>query len=236
MYMPLLSGPGYTVQPPPGFTLLNGDPITGTYWLLPPGSSPMDIPALLQIRPVNAYEIGMLLHNLYGFDNPYVATANAMNMGLVNVLGVMPVRQISMPQGATHIREFDAVTLRGFPVRVIVMVIQGHIAAVEVVIMLNLYRWAEFVAPSLNLVSAITLAGATAVPTQLQAVFDNAHTNQVEYRLVGADHQSVPITKLPVVYGNVTIINVDNSIKTGNINGTGIVVGEHSTATVTAGA
>jgi hypothetical protein len=32
--------------------------------------------------------------------------------------------------------------------------------------------------------------------------------------------------------GNVTVINVDRSIRVGNINGTGIVIGEHSTATV----
>lgn len=236
MYMPALSGPGYSVQVPPGFTLLNGDPVTGTYWLLPPGSSPMDIPALLQIRSVNPYELPMLLQHLHGFDNPYVAMTNAMNLGLVNVLGTMPIRQVNMPQGVTHIREFDAVTMRGFPVRVMVLVIQGQQAAVEVVVMLNLYRWAEFIAPSLNLVSAITLAGAAPTPTQLQAVVDNAHRDQVEYRLVGPDNSSVPLTAMPVVYGNVTIINMDNSIKTGNINGTGIVVGEHSTATVTTGA
>jgi len=42
----------------------------------------------------------------------------------------------------------------------------------------------------------------------------------------------VPLTALPTCVGGTVIIHVDTLIQTGNINGTGIAVGTHSTATV----
>jgi hypothetical protein len=228
----ILRGPNYSVLPGVGFSLLNGDPISGTYWLLPPGSHPIDIPALIQIRPVQPFELPMLLQNLYGFDNPYVAMLNAMNLGLVNIIGTLPGRQVNLPQGTTHIREFDAVTIRGFPVRVMVIVIQGVQSAVEVVIMVNLYRWVEFISSCLEFVNRINLLGMPSSTSHLQAVIDKTRTDQIQYQLVNPDNTAIPLTAFPTVYGNVTIINVDNSIKTGNIKGTGVVVGSHSTAKV----
>lgn len=227
-----LRGPNYSVLPPMGFSLLNGDPFSGTYWLLPPGSHPIDIPAIIQIRPVQPFEVPMLLQNLYGFDNPYMAMLNAMNLGLVNIIGTLPVRQVNLPQGTTHIREFDAVTIRGLPVRVMVIVIQGAQSAVEVVIMVNLYRWVEFISSCLEFVNRINLLGMPSSTGYLQAVIDRTRTDQIEYQLVNPDNTAIPLTALPTAYGNVTIINVDNSIKTGNIRGTGVVVGSHSTAKV----
>lgn len=227
-----LRGPNYSVPVPMGFSLLNGDPTSGTYWLLPPGSHPINIPALIQIRPVQPIELPMLLQNLYGFDNPYVAMLNAMNLGLANIIGTLPARQVNLPQGTTHIREFDAVTIRDFPVRVMVLVIQGVQSAVEVMIMVNLYRWVEFISSCLEFVNRINLLGMPSSTGYLQAVIDKTRTDQIEYQLVNPDNTAIPLTALPTAYGNVTIINVDNSIRTGNIKGTGVVVGSHSTAKV----
>lgn len=224
-----ISGPGYSVLLSGGFNILNGDPYTGAYWLLPPGSQAFDVPALVQIRPVQPVELPMLLQNLYQFDNPFVAMANAANLGLAKVTAILPIRQLPLSQGSSHIREFEAITIRGFPARVMVVVIQGAVSAVEVVILINLYRWTEFIAPCLEFIGSIDLAGSPPPPGgEVVAVIDQNNRDQVEYRLVNPDRSTVPITSLPASVGNTIIVNIDHSIKVGNISGTGVVVGNHS--------
>jgi hypothetical protein len=220
------------VELPPGFTLAAGVPVVGVYRLLPPGVSPFDVEALLQIRPVQPFELQGLLQNLYSFENPAVAQFNAMNLGMAGVLGVLPVRQMQMPQGLTHIREFDAVNFAGIPLRVMVLVMIGAQSAVEVLVVMNLYRWTEFVAPCLDFVGRISLGGVPQAAPQLRAVVDENHKGQIEYQLVSPNQQPIPLTALPTNVGGTTIIHVDTLIQTGDINGTGIAVGTHSTAVV----
>jgi hypothetical protein len=225
-------GPGYSVQLPPGFTVAVSIPLAGVYRLLPPGVTPFDIQAGIQIRPVDAVSLPVLLQNLYAMENPMVGFANAANLGLANVLGMLPVRQVQMPQGLTHIREFDGVTMLGFPVRVMVLVIQGAQSSVEVVVMVNLYRWMEFIGPCLDFVGRINLGGIPQAPPKLQALVDKNRKDQIEYQLVPPNQQPIPLTALPTSVGGTTIIHVDTLIQTGNINGTGIAVGTQSTASV----
>ena len=232
MNNPVLTGPGYSVLLPDNFNVLNGDPYSGTYWLLPPGSNVIDIPAIVQIRPVHPIELPPLLQNLYQLDNPYVFMINAPNLGLANVTAMQPVRQLQLGEGAAHIREFDAITIRGFPVRVMVLIIQGAIGAVEVIITVNLYRWVEFIESCLEFVGGINLSGKTPSTSLVQAVIDKKHKEQVEYHLINPDRTTTPFTSLPTTVGNTIIVNIDNSIKAGNISGTGVVVGNHSIANV----
>lgn len=228
-----IAGPGYTAQVPPGFTFAGGAPAMGVYRLFPPGVSQFDIEAMLQIRSVEPFDLQPLLQGLYTFENPMVAQMNAANLGLGQVLGVLPVREIPMPQGQTTIREFDAMSFSGMPVRVMVMVMRGPQSAVEVVVMMNLYRWTEFVGPCLQFVGQINLQGTLPQqPAQLRAVVDQNQKNQIEYQLVSPDHDPIPLTALPTAFGGTVIIHVDTLIQTGNINGTGIAIGTHSTATV----
>jgi hypothetical protein len=232
MNNPVLTGPGYSVLLPSGFSVLSGDPYSGAYWLLPPGSYVTDIPAIVQIRPVQPMELPLLLQNLYQFENPYVAMINAANLGLANVTAIWPVRQVQLGEGAAHIREFDAITIRGFPARVMVVVIQGAISAVEVVTFVNLYRWAEFIGSCLNFVGGINLSGKMPSASLVQAVIDKKNKGQVEYHLINSDGTTSPLTSMPTTVENITIVHIDNSIKTGNIRGTGVVVGNHSIAKV----
>jgi hypothetical protein len=228
----ILTGPGYSALMPDGFTMLNGDPYSGTYWLLPPGSQAVGTPALVQIRPVHPFEVQMLLQNLYQFDNPIVAMMNAANMGLVGVTAVQPVRQLKLAQGTAHSREFDATTAFGFPARVLVVVIEGAMGTVEVVTMVNLYRWTEFIGPCLEFIGAINLSGGMPSPSPVRAVIDKRNTDHVEYHLVNPDHTTAPVTALPTTVGQTIVVNVDNSIKVGNISGIGVVVGNHSISNV----
>jgi hypothetical protein len=199
------------------------------------------VQALLQIRPVQEFEVQPLIQNLYTFESPMVAQSSAANLGLTCVLGMLPMRQMAMPQGQTYIREFDAMNAFGFRLRVMALVMIGPQSAVEVVVMMNLFRWTAFVGPCLSFLGQIQLQGAgqpsdqqvAQQSSQLQAVVDPNHENQIEYQLVTPGHAPVALTSLPTIVGGTVIINVDNSIKTGNINGTGIALGQHSTATVT---
>lgn len=229
----MISGQGYAVQVPAGFTFAGGMPAMGIYHLMPPGVSPLNIEAMLQIRPVQPFELAALLQNVYSFENPMVAQMNAMNLGLTTVLGMLPMRQVQMPQGLTHIREFDAINVRGIPVRVMVLVMVGPQSAVEVVVVMSLYRWMNFIAPCLDFVGHISLAGAPQTDTQLQAVVDENHTEQIEYQMIPQGGKPIPFTALPTSVNGTVIIHVDTLIQTGDINGTGIAVGAHSTAAVT---
>jgi hypothetical protein len=111
----------------------------------------------------------------------------------------------------------------------------GMQSAVEVLVVMSLYRWTDFAGPCLDFVARINLGGGIpqAAP-QLRAVVDESRKDQIEYQLVSPDHAPIPLTALPTSFAGTTIIHVDTLIQTGNINGTGIAVGTHSTAAVTA--
>lgn len=217
---------------PNGFNTLSGDPYTGTYWLAPPGSHAIDLPAVVQIRPVQPMEIQLLLQNLYQFENPQVAMNNALNLGLSHVTAIRPIRQLQLNEGMAHMRDFDAVTQRNYPARVMAIVLQGKLGAVEIMVMVNLYRWVEFIGSCLEFVGGINLSGTAPVPSSVQAVIDKNHKDQIEYQILNTNNTTTPFTSMPTQVGNTIIVNIDNSIKVGNINGTGVVVGNHSMADV----
>jgi hypothetical protein len=228
----MLVGPGYSLALPPGFTVVESMPPLGVYRVLPPGSTPFDREAQVQIRSVQPFELQPLLQNIYAFENPMVMQSNAAGLGIMNVTGMMPVRQEQFPQGKGHIREFEGITMTGFPVRVMEVVIEGGQAAVELLVMMNLYRWAEFAAPCLSLIAQLTLAGSAAPQGQVQAVFDEQRQDQIEYQMISPGQQPVPLTALPTTVGGTTIIHIDTLVETGDINGTGIAIGSHTVSKV----
>jgi hypothetical protein len=227
-----LAGPGYTLALPPGFTVVESMPPLGVYRVLPPGSTPFDRQAQVQIRSVQPFELPTLLQNVYAFENPMVAQSNAAGLGIMSVTGMLPVRQEQFPQGKGHIREFEGITMTNFPVRVMEVVIEGPQAAVELLVMMNLYRWAEFAGPCLSLIAQLTLTGAAPSQAQLQAVVDEDRQDQVEYQIISPGQQPVPLTALPTSVKGVTVINYGTIVETGDINGTGIAIGSHTVAKV----
>ena len=227
-----LAGPGYSLVLPPGFTVAESMPALGVYRLLPPGSTVFDLQAYVQIRSVQPFELPMLLQNIYAFENPMVMQSNAAGLGLMSVTGMMPVRQEQFPQGKGHIREFEGITMMGFPVRVMEVVIEGPQAAVELCVMMNIYRWMEFAGPCLSLIAQLTLAGSAPLQAEVQAVVDEQRDDQVELRMVVAGGESVPLTALPTQFQGNVIVNIGTIVKTGDINGTGIAIGSHTVAKV----
>jgi hypothetical protein len=228
----VLAGPGYTLALPPGFTVVESMPPLGVYRVLPPGSTPFDREAQVQIRAVQQFELPQLLQNVYAFENPMVMQSNAAGLGIMNVTGMMPVRQEQFPQGKGHIREFEGITMTGFPVRVMEVVIEGPQAAVELLVMMNLLRWTEFAAPCLSLIAQLTLAGSAPPQGEVQAVFDEQRQDQIEYQMITPGQPPVPLTALPTSVGGTTIIHIDTLVETGNINGTGIAIGSHTVSKV----
>ena len=217
---------------PPGFTVVESMPPLGVYRVLPPGSTPFDREAQVQIRSVQPFELQPLLQNVYSFENPMVMQSNAAGLGIMTVTGMLPVRQEQFPQGKGHIREFEGITMMNFPVRVMEVVIEGPQAAVEMLVMMNLYRWTEFAGPCLSLIAQLTLAGAAPSQAQVQAVMDEDRQDQVEYQIISPGQQPVPLTALPTSVKGVTVINYGTIVETGDINGTGIAIGSHTVAKV----
>jgi hypothetical protein len=112
------------------------------------------------------------------------------------------------------------------------VVIEGPQAAVEMLVMMNLYRWTEFAGPCLSLIAQLTLAGAAPSQAQVQAVMDEDRQDQVEYQIISPGQQPVPLTALPTSVRGVTVINYGTIVETGDINGTGIAIGSHTVAKV----
>jgi hypothetical protein len=207
-------------------------PPLGVYRVLPPGSTAFDRQAQVQIRAVQPFELATLLQNVYAFENPMVMQSNAAGLGIMSVTGMQPVRQEQFPQGKGHIREFEGITMMGFPVRVMEVVIEGPQAAVELLVMMNLYRWMEFAAPCLSLIAQLTLSGSVVPQGQVQAVVDEQREDQVELQMVTPGHEPVPLTALPTNVQGTVVVNIGTIIKTGDINGTGIAIGSHTVSKV----
>lgn len=237
MFGQTLQGPGFALALPPGFQLI-GQPLPFNFLILPPGSDVETVPSVLSVRPVGAPDAPTLLQNLYNLHAPEVAAVNGTNLGLIHISGMGPPRQQPIGEALLHIRELDGVTVRGIPARVMIVLVQSQLAMVEIICWINLYRWMEFTGACLQLLAGLQLAGTGPIANGVQAVVDPQRTDQIEYRLVGADHQTTPITALPAVVGGNVVINVeklvinDHSITAGDIHGTGIVLGHHSTASV----
>ncbi len=177
-------------------------------------------------------------------EDPNVAIPNVHSLGLKGVLGYAPPRQMDSYAGRVHIRELDAIALSNQPVRIMVMAITGTSATVKVLIVINLYRWPEFISHCLQFVGGINLSGnrSSSLPLTVSAIVDRNHPEQIEFGWNDPlENSFVPITSLPTEYEGTIIINHnyygnvnhDESINIDEINGTSVSVGSHSTSRVT---
>ena len=65
---------------------------------------------------------------------------------LLSVLRITPLRQTTLNGVMTLVREFDALSINGQPIRMSAMLLQGPSSAVQCVVGISLYRWVEFAA------------------------------------------------------------------------------------------
>ena len=178
--MNTLNGMGYSAQLPAGFNAMPVDAMGG-YWVLPPGSAPPPYsPALIWLEPVMPQFLPVLLQTYYNFDNPMVAMSNAQSLGLMNVLGVAPLRQTNLNGASALVREFDGMSLNGTPMRMSGLLLQGPTSALQVIIGINLYMWVQFTGPSMQFLAGIRLQGTAEVGGGVRSVIDPNNLSQVQ--------------------------------------------------------
>jgi hypothetical protein len=194
----------------------------------------MSLDAVVSLRAVPPFEVELLLQNVYSMENPMVAMMSTAGLGIASVTNMAPARQVMLAQGLTHIREFEGVLRNGFPVRDMELVMQGASAVVEINIMVNLFRWAEFMGPCLQVVAGIELAGATPTPApasspkeaSVRAVVDKNRPEQVEYQLVQSG-VAAAIATLPTEVKGQPVVNIKQLVVTQSISGADVVFGDH---------
>ncbi|WP_348268218.1 hypothetical protein P8936_03060 [Edaphobacter paludis] len=229
-----LNGYGYSVQMPPGFTSTPPDPMSGGVFAWPPGSTPPpNSPALIWILPVMPPYLPGLVQHYYNFDNPMVAAYNARSLGLQSVLRITPLRQTTLNGVMTLVREFDALSMDGHPIRMSAMLLQGPTSAVQCVVGISLYRWVEFAGSTLQFVANLQLNGTSAVPGEVRTLIDKNNLNHVEMQLVNADSSVVtPIMSLPTTVGQSQIFEIHveagGSLSFGDVKGTNVQIGDHN--------
>jgi len=227
-----LRGPGYVARVPDGFAVQPVHPMGG-YFLLPPNSTPPPVsPAIVLVEPVHPMMLMTTLQHLHGMENPFLGQLNAAGLGLQGVTKLSPARQQGTPGGTAHIRELDGVSVSGQPLRMMVVVIVGTLGAAKVIIAVNLHRWNEFIGPCLQFLGSINASGPSPCPSNVFAVIDLDHRDEVEFA-GGADFGSaVPWTKMPTRVEDRRVIEIhyhhhDESINIdGVINGTNIAIGK----------
>lgn len=219
------AGASWTASPP-----------TGGYIILPPGSTPPPAsPAVIIIDPVHPMMVQSFAQSLYSMDNPMAAMWQGMSAGLSQVTQVAPARRAFLGQNPADIRELEGISMAsGQPLRGMLLLLHGPRGAAKVIVMINLYRWNEFIGSVLQFLGSVNLAGGQPVQApEVQAVVDQRNTEQIEFRVRGGPaDQWEPITALPTRVAGTVIINIDKSFHVGNISGVGHAIGHHSTSTV----
>jgi hypothetical protein len=174
-----------------------------------------------------------LVQHYYNFDNPMVAAYNAQSLGLMSVTRITPLRQTTLNGVTTLVREFDALSMDGTPIRMSAMLLQGPSSAVQCVVGISLYRWVEFAGPTLQFVANLQLDGTSTTPGEVRTLIDKNNLNHVEMQLVNADTSAVaPIMSLPTTVGQSQVFEIHvetgGSISFGDVKGTNVQIGDHN--------
>jgi len=229
-----LNGYGYSVQMPPGFMSTPLDPMSGGCFAWPLGSTPPpNSPALVWLLPIMPAYLPGLIQHYYNFDNPMIANFNAQSLGLMSVTRIAPLREINLNGSRTLVREFDAMSIDGQPIRMSAMLLQGPYSVLQCIVGVNMYRWAEFTGATLQFVANLQMNGTNAVPVQVRTMIDKNNLNNVEMQLVqDGSSEIASIMKLPTVVGGTTVyqINVlgNGNVAFGDVKGTKVQIGDHN--------
>lgn len=246
----VMNGPGYTIRVPGQFELMYHDPQMGraAFKLQPdfarsleglatefigfltgaPTPGAQDTGAIVSIHPLQSSQIAEAVHEQTLWNNPQFAGPAGAGIGLPRITIVGPVRRAKRLVDTIHCRELEGYNLVGQHLHLMHYVVEGRNAGAEGFILIGLSVWPKYLASCLQLVGGIDVSGGVAGQATLQAVIDRSRPDQIEYRFSNPDGSNTPLTAMPTVVENHYVINIDQSVKTGNITGTGVVVGHHS--------
>lgn len=214
----VLYGPRFAILLPEGYTWLPqmrpanmfGAMQQTGFWLLPPGATMQPIyPGVVFIEAIAPQFVQELGNMLYNFENPMVAGFSAMTLGVQDIRNVGTVRQTDLPSGRAHIREFEATSFPPMcqPMHFMVMMLEGALVTVEVIIGINLLRWAEYMGPFLNIIAGANLAGGQPVESEIYAKIDPNNASHVELTIGGPDDKVSPMTIMPAIVNSTTVVN-----------------------------
>jgi hypothetical protein len=249
-----MDGPGYSIRVPAQFELLIHDPQMGRaafklqpdfarsfqglageiMGLLTGGRTPGadDTGAIVSVQPLTAADIPRVIQQQTLWTNPEFSGPAGAGIGLPRITAVGPVRREHRLGDTLYLRDLEGYNLVGTHLRLTHYIVQGRSAGVEGFILIGLAVWPKYVGSCLQLIGGIDVSGGAVGPATLQAVVDRARPDQIEYRFENRDGSTTALTTFPTVVHNHYVINVDQSIKAGNISGTGVVVGHHSISRV----
>lgn len=231
----LWRGPGYSVLMPPGFSALPPDPLSGSTYAWPPGSwGPPNGPALVWLLPISPFQVNNLRQHYLNFDNPAVAAMNAQSLGLLSVLRVAPLRQTVLNGANALVREFDALSFNGQPVRMSAILLFGPQSTLQCIVGISLYRWVEFVGGTLQFLGNLHLNGTSSSPGEVRSVIDRNDLNRVEMQVVNADRSVAPIMSMPTAVAGTPVFQIHveagGTLRFGDVQGTNVQIGNHNTA------
>lgn len=245
-----IRGANFTAVLPEGFTIVPPNPMMeysammarmrgipqplSMFLLLPPGSQLSQFtPAIVTVEEIDPMISQVVLMGMQNLESPDVAWGLAQSLQVQSVYNFAPMRQITLQNGTALVREFDAAGPPPFNVAIhlLILLIQGPVSTVKVMVMVQTQRWSEFLAPCLQFVGGINVSGGTSVPASVVALADPNHPDQLQLNIINPKtNQQTPVMSVPAgATYNVTIHMDDRSTTVnGNIQGAGIVVGEHS--------
>ena len=250
----LMNGPGYTIRVPAQFELTYHDPQMGraAFKLQPefaqslggiatefigfltgtstPGRE--DTGAIATVQPLQSSQIASAIHEQTLWDNPQFATPAGAGIGVPRITAVGSVRREKRQVDTLYLRDLEGYNLVGTYARLTHYIVQGRNAGAEGFILIGLSVWPKYIASCLQLIGGIDVSGGVVGQSTLEAVIDRSRPDQVEYRFRNQGGSKTPLTVMPTVVENHYVINIDQSIKAGNISGTGVVVGHHSISRV----
>ena len=250
----LLKGPGYQVRVPKEFELEYHDPNLGrALFNLPaefsrsaggmineflgmisgtPTPGMNDTGAHVSVHPLSKNQIRESIHEQTLWDNPQFSSQVGPALGIPTILSAGPVRVEKRKYDNLYLRDIEGINMVGTHLRLTSVIVAGAQSGVESYIFMGIAVWTKYIGSCLRLIAGIDVTnGKNGIPV-LQAVIDKSNQGQIEYQFKNPDNTTTPLTSVPTIVHNHYVVNIDQSIKAGNINGTGVVVGHHSISRV----
>ncbi len=189
--------------------------------------------AFLTIRRIPPFSQTQLIDSLRYFENPAIYTAHALHLQFVQVTQIHPYRTMPLDGGTVNVREFEGLNANGMMVRASIFVVQGPKGvAVEFLMLVALVQWPRFMGPLAHALAGLRFAGVQSHHRDVRVAIDPQDRSEVRYQIVMPGHAPATVSTLPTVVQNITVINIDDSIKVGSISGVGIAIGRGASANV----
>lgn len=229
-----MRGSGYTIAVLPGWRVVPADPLNTSQLAFPMDvPPPPNSPAAVMISPVFPPQFAAVYQTYMGLENPMVQAGAANSLGLMQVLAVAPLRQMTFNGAEALVREFDALSFAGQPVHLSAMLLRGPCSAMQTVVAVNPYFWTQWAGPALQFVSQVQLDGTQNTGSEIRSIVDPAHPQKVELQLMNEKSgQAAPVMTMPTEVNSKqvyqVVVQAGAVVHMGEIEGANVQVGRHN--------